>query len=112
MMCWRRTEWSVMATTSPVLRIGLIATLLAVIAALSAVDLLLARIENEETRVQAARYYDAGTELLASNRANDAIDSLRKAHAMDRYDLHYSLRLADALVHAEKLDEAQTMLAE
>jgi tetratricopeptide (TPR) repeat protein len=93
-------------------RVGLIATILAITAALWAADVLLARVENREMQVQARHYFDQGAKLLASGEAVDAIDPLRKAHAMDRFDLHYSLRLAEALIVAGKTDEAHGMLAE
>jgi tetratricopeptide (TPR) repeat protein len=103
-------EWSAMEPTK--IRYGLIATLVAVVLALSAADLLLARIENRETHAEALRYYQAGGRLLDSGRATEAIDPLRKAHAMDRYDNRYALRLGEALIGAGKFDEAQTMLTE
>lgn len=93
-------------------RVGLIAALLAIIAALWAADGLLARVENRETQVQARHYFDQGSKLLASQQPADAIDPLRKAHAMDRLDLRYSQRLAEALIGARKMNEAQSMLGE
>jgi tetratricopeptide (TPR) repeat protein len=96
--------------------VGLIAAVLAIIVALSVADVLLERVENRETQVQARHYFDQGAKLLASGRAAEAIDPLRKAHAMDRFDLHYSLRLAEALSEtgkdAGKMDEAHRMLGE
>src|ERR1700679_3762199 len=98
-MCWRRMEWSAMGPTKAVQRrVGLIAAVLAIIAALSLADVVLARVENRETQVQARHYFDQGAKLLASGKATEAIDPLRKAHAMDRFDLRYSLRLAEALI--------------
>src|SRR5580704_12121077 len=100
-MCWRHTEWSAMGPIETIRRrVGLIAGVLAAIVGLSVADVLLARVENRETQVQARHYFDQGAKLLASGQAAQAIDPLRKAHAMDRFDLHYSLRLGEALIGA------------
>ncbi len=93
-------------------QLGLIAIVAAVIASLWAIDLVLARVDSQETRAQARKYYQDGTRLLESNRALDAVDQLRKAYAMDRMDRRYALRLAAALIQANKFEEAQSMLSE
>ncbi len=94
------------------IKFGLIAFIIAVIGALWAIDLLLARVDREESRVQARQYYDTGKRLLEANHALAAVDQLRKAHAMDRSDTRYALQLASALIQAGKPDEAQTILAD
>lgn len=93
-------------------QLGLIAIVAAVIGSLWAIDLVLARVDSEETRAQARTYYNTGRRLLDANRALDAVDQLRKAHAMDRTDSRYALRLAAALIQAGKFGEAQTMLSD
>lgn len=93
-------------------RAGLVAIVLSAIALLSAVDILLARVESRESRDLALRYYDSGTRLLAAHRAPEAVEQFRKAHAMDRANLDYARRLSAALIEAGKLDEAQALLAE
>jgi tetratricopeptide (TPR) repeat protein len=106
-------EWSAMGPIETIQRrVGLIAAVLAIVAGLWTADVLLARVENRETQVQARHYFDQGATLLASGHPAQAMDPLRKAHAMDRFDLRYSLRLAEALMGAGKLDEAHSMLAE
>ena len=52
-----------MAPTNPArtFPFGLIAILIAVIAALWAGDLLLARVDNKETTIQARHYFESGT---------------------------------------------------
>lgn len=76
------------------------------------IDVFLARIERGEVRGEARADYEAGSALLAEGRAADAIDPLRKAHALDRSDRQYALRLAAALVGTGKLDEAGRLLAD
>lgn len=93
-------------------RVTLVAVILATIGALSAIDLFLARTENRETRAEAENNYQSGVRLLAANRAEDAVDALRKAYALDRSDPRFALRLAAALLASGKLDEAQSMLGE
>jgi|SRR5579872_4838338 len=93
-------------------RLAVVAAVLATIGALSAFDLFLARTQNRETSAEARQDYEAGTRLLAENRPGDAIDLLRKAHALDRSDLRYSLELASALSADGRPEEAQAMLGD
>ncbi len=93
-------------------RTSLIAVLFAIIGALSAIDLFLARTENRETRAEAGHNFADGARLLAANRPEEAVDAFRKAYALDRSNQTYALQLAAAMIAAGKLDEAQSLLAD
>jgi tetratricopeptide (TPR) repeat protein len=94
------------------LQYGLIAGVVAIGAALWSADVFLARTETAEVRAEARRYYDTGARLLAQTKPGQAADPLRKAHAMQRDNRIYSVRLAEALIGDAKLDEASRVLAE
>ncbi len=80
--------------------------------ALWGIDVFLARTERGEVSGEARTDYQAGSALLAEGRPANAIDPLRKAHALDRSNRQYALRLAAALVATGKLDEAGRLLAD
>jgi tetratricopeptide (TPR) repeat protein len=93
-------------------KVALTAIVLATMGVLSAVDLFLARTEQRETHAEAEDDYAAGMRLLSENRALEAVDALRKAHALDRVNERYSLGLAHALLAAGKTGDAQSLLVE
>jgi predicted Zn-dependent protease len=93
-------------------RIALIVVVLATIGSLSALDLFLARTEDQETRAEAQRDFRNGVRLLAANQPDEAADQIRKAYSLDRSNQAYALQLIQALMASGKLDEAQTMLTE
>jgi tetratricopeptide (TPR) repeat protein len=91
---------------------GLMIAIAASMGALWGIDVFLARTEHGEVSGEARTDYEAGSALLAEGRAADAIDPLRKAHALDRLNRQYALRLAAALMGTGKLDEAGRLLAD
>jgi tetratricopeptide (TPR) repeat protein len=82
------------------------------IGALWGIDVFLARTERLEVSSEARRDYEAGSALLAEGQAADAMDPLRKAHALDRSNREYALRLAAALMATGKLEEAGRLLTD
>jgi tetratricopeptide (TPR) repeat protein len=93
-------------------KIGLIAVVLATIAFFWTVDVFLARVENRELQAEARHDAEQGENLLAAGHAEEAVDVLRKAHALERDNLQYELQLAQALIAANKLSEADTLLSD
>ena len=93
-------------------RFGLIAVILATVAFFWTADVFLARMETTELHKEARGDFEQGMQQLAAGHADEAVDTLRKAHAIERDDTHYSLALAQALIAAGKLDEAGTMLSD
>lgn len=91
---------------------GLMIPIAASMGALWGIDVFLERTERAEVNGEARLDYNAGSALLAGGRAADAIDPLRKAHALDRSNRQYALRLAAALMRTGKLDEAGTLLSD
>jgi tetratricopeptide (TPR) repeat protein len=92
--------------------IALIVILLVSIAGFWSIDVFLARLESSELRSQARRFFEDGTRLLNAGQASLAVDPLRKAYALDRTDRTFDLRLAEALLASDKLDDAQRTLTE
>ncbi len=80
--------------------------------ALWGVDAFLARTEHSEMLGEAQHNFDTGSTMLTQGRAADAIGPLRKAHALDRSNREYTLKLVAALVEIGKLDEAGALLAD
>lgn len=93
-------------------KFGLIAVLLATIGFFWIVDVFLARMERVELQNEARNDAEQGANALAAGHAAEAVDLLRKAHAIERDDSGYSLQLAQALIAAGKLDEAATLLSD
>lgn len=93
-------------------KFGLIAAVIALIAVFWTVDIFLARMETRELGSEARHDAEDGERLLAAGHADEAVDMLRKAHAIDRDNTSYSMELAQALIAAGKLDEAGTMLGD
>lgn len=104
------TIGSVARTRGP--KIGLMLAVAGVIAALAALDVFLERAEQAEMAAQAQHAYEHGSRLLAAGRANEAVDVLRRAHAMERKNLGYELQLITALTAAGKTEEAEPLMNE
>jgi tetratricopeptide (TPR) repeat protein len=88
----------------------LIVVIVATLGGLSAIDVFLARMEASELASEARHYYDQGSRLLDQGRALDAVNVLGKAHATERNNPAYEVELAQALISAGKIDEAETLL--
>lgn len=93
-------------------KIGLIAVVAGVIGGLSALDVFLERAEQAEMAIQAQHAYIQGSQFLGACRFNEAIDALRRAHALERENLAYELQLIAALTAAGKTSEAEPLMNE
>lgn len=93
-------------------KIGLILAVVGVIGALTAIDIFLENAEQAELAGQAQRNYVRGQRLLESGRANQAVEALRRAHALERKNLGYELELVTALTAAGKTKESEPLLNE
>jgi len=98
--------------TFPRPRIGLSAVIVITAVALWSADIFLARTENIEMQTEARHDAEAARRALAQGRAEDAVSLFRKAHALDRENSGYALELAQALMAAGKLSEAQSILSD
>ena len=83
-----------------------------VIAGLSTLDKFLANAQDVEVQRLAERSYLDGVRLRRSGQVTQAVDAFRKAHALERRNRQYGLELADALIAANKLDEAERLLGD
>ncbi len=94
-------------------RVGAVWAVIVVVAiGLAAVDQSLARVESAEIRNTAQRSYTTGARLRAEGKANDAIDFLRDAHALERSNPEYELELIEALTAGGKTAEAEPLLTD
>ena len=93
-------------------KIGLILIIIAVIGALAALDIFLEEAEQAELAAQAQRAYVRGSQLLQAGKAEEAVDALRRAHALERKNLTYELQLIAALTAAGKTSEAEPLVNE
>jgi cytochrome c-type biogenesis protein CcmH/NrfG len=84
----------------------------AVIAALVMVDVSLEKMEQGELASQAIRADQNGQKLLAQDRAGQAVDAFRNAHALERENTKYELDLIQGLMAAGKLADAQPLMTE
>lgn len=87
-----------------------VALISVVIAALSAIDLYLAKTERMELQNEANQSYTDGNRLLQQGRTTQALELLRKAHALARQNPDYELELIHALMAAGKLSEAEPLM--
>jgi tetratricopeptide (TPR) repeat protein len=81
-------------------------------AALYGVDKSLAKLETREVNAEAQDLYRDGRKLLASGKAAAAVDSLRRAHTLDRTNREFDLALADAQLTAGRTGDAEQTLNE
>ena len=93
-------------------KIGLMLLVAVAIGALAAIDLFLEKAEQTEVANQAQRAYLQGCRLLQEGKANDAVEGLRRAHAMERKNLVYARQLIAALTAARKTSEAEPLMNE
>jgi len=86
--------------------------LLAIIAGLAfvAIDTVLAKTEEYETALEAARLGDQGRQFMKEGKYDAAIESFRSAIANQRENLQYPLELGRALRTAGRLQEAESTL--
>ncbi|MGH7512292.1 MAG: tetratricopeptide repeat protein [Gemmatimonadales bacterium] len=92
--------------------VGTFALVLAAIAALFAIDTILAQTDRAASRAEARRLFDEGERLQAHGEMRDALARLRSAVAAERQNPVYQRGLAAALLAAERPGDAQTVLAE
>ncbi len=92
--------------------LGLVVILATVIVALGAIDTFLEKAQQAELGTQAREAYSTGSRLLKQGQANDAIEFLRKANALERRNVDYEIELISALVAAGKLGEAEPLMNE
>jgi tetratricopeptide (TPR) repeat protein len=92
--------------------LGTFTLVFAVIAALFAIDTFLARMEESESRDQAARLFQDGQRLAGQGRNLESIERFRSALSIARENPQYELALARVLLAADKLTDAETLLAE
>jgi predicted Zn-dependent protease len=75
-------------------------------------DVSLERTQDVELAAQAVQADRSGRKLLTENRASEAVDAFRKAHALERENAKYELDLIQALMAAGKIAEAQPLMTE
>ena len=93
-------------------KIGLILIVIAVIGALAGLDTFLENAEQAELAGQARGAYIQGSRLLQEGKADEAVETLRRAHALERKNLVYELQLIAALTAAGKTSEAEPLMNE
>lgn len=93
-------------------KLGLILVVVAVVGALAALDLFLESAEQAEMSNQAQHAYLEGCRLLQAGKANEAVEALRRAHALERRNLAYERELIAALTAAGKSSEAEPLMNE
>lgn len=90
--------------------IGLGIVVALVIGVLAVLDWSLKQTEQNEMRRTAEQAYLNGEQLLARGRTADAVNELRRAHALDRANEDYELGLIHGLLAAGKIAEAQPLM--
>jgi thioredoxin-like negative regulator of GroEL len=98
------------ASTARVPILTSVAMIVVVIAALAAIDVFLARTEHAELQNEAHQFYQDGSRLLQQGKATQAVDLLRRAHALARQNSDYELELINALIADGKLSEAEPLM--
>ncbi len=83
-----------------------------VIAALATIDTFLENLEQAELQKQAQQAYTSGSRLLEESKPIQALDALRKAHALERENVGYEIRLIEALMAAGKIEEGEQLVNE
>ena len=91
--------------------LGTFALVFLAIGALFAIDTFLAKVEQSEMATQAARLFREGQLLAQEGRDAESIARLRAALAISRDNPAYQLALADVLLRANKLADAEALLA-
>ncbi len=85
-------------------------TLALAIGGLSALDRFLAVTEASEVRNAARHSYVEGSRLWSRNDAEEALEPLRNAHALDRDNVEYERQLAGVLLSLRKNNEADLLV--
>ncbi|HEY7307468.1 MAG TPA: tetratricopeptide repeat protein [Bryobacteraceae bacterium] len=91
-------------------KLALIALIALVIAGLAALDRFLANAQDAEVRRLAEQSYLDGRRLRQEGKIVEAIEALRKAHALERRNTEHELELIDALIATRKADQAQFLV--
>src|SRR5579862_7485398 len=91
---------------------GIVIALVLIVAALSALDRALAKVESVELHSTAQRAYLAGSRLLAAGKAGEAIDLLRQAHSVERENPEYELALITAFIDSGRTADAEPLMNE
>jgi tetratricopeptide (TPR) repeat protein len=100
---------------TPASGLFLLRTLLLTVAAIAAlflIDTVLARTEQAESRAAAALAYENGTRLMQRGRYLDAVEQFQEAISLARENALYPLALAQALLAADHLTEAEATLSD
>jgi tetratricopeptide (TPR) repeat protein len=92
--------------------VGTLALVVAGIAALFAIDTVLAQADRAANHAEARRLFDEGTRLQARGEMRAALERLRSAVAAERENALYQRGLAVALLAAGRPGDAETVLAE
>jgi len=92
--------------------LGIFAIVFMAILALFAVDLFLAGMERSESKVEAARLFRQGQDLLQRGENAKAIDSLKEAITIARGNRDYQQAFSEAQLAAGKTADARETLAE
>jgi tetratricopeptide (TPR) repeat protein len=82
----------------------------ALIGALFVGDFALAKAERNELASQALALFQQGLALQKKKKPELALESFRQAHSLERRNPDYQLALVDALLAANKLDQASDLL--
>ena len=90
--------------------LALVAIIALVIAGLATLDRFLANAQDVEVRRLAQRSYLDGMRFQLMGRSAEAVDALRKAHALERRNTEYELELVDSLIAADKPDPAERLI--
>jgi tetratricopeptide (TPR) repeat protein len=83
-----------------------------VLIGLYSADRFLANLQRRELDVEGRRLYAAGQKLLADGQADQAVDALIRARALDRSNRTYAIALASAQMAAKQTDAARGTLTE
>ncbi|MGJ5817740.1 tetratricopeptide repeat protein [Paludibaculum fermentans] len=89
---------------------GFILSVLAIVLGLIVVDQFLARLERNEILSEAGAHYQEGVRLLSRGDAAGAVKLLERAHVLQRGNRGYQLALAEALLAAGRLVDAEEEL--
>ena len=92
--------------------LGTFALVFLAIAALAAIDTLLAKVEKTEGQAEARRLLSEGQRLVQQERDAEAIDKFRSALSVSRGNQEAQLGLARTLLAVGRLTDAETLLQE
>jgi len=101
-------EVSTKSTVLP--KLALVAIIALVIAGLATLDRFLATAQDVEVQRLAQGSYLDGLRFRRTGNIPEAVDALRKAHALNRRNTEYELELVDALIADGELDQAELLI--